>query len=266
MRKQWKGFVAGVLTTVMMLGTIGTAAATVGKKTVEVDYNNIKVTMNGAPVNLVDANGNAVEPFSINGTTYLPVRAVAGALGLGVDWDGTTSTVKLTSGGATISNQEAQTGTGNYSRTNPAPIGTVQHINIDNWSEKYNASVVILETKKGAEAFNIIKEANMFNSDAEEDMEYILVKARVSINSVAEDKAISLSRVDFDTYSSDNVEYSRPIAVPPSPEFRGSVYAGGTLEGYFVVQVSTSDKAPKLSFGTNYDGSGGIWFSLTDKG
>lgn len=265
MRKQWKGFVAGVLATVMMLGTIGTAAATVGKKAVEVDYNNIKVTMNGAPVNLVDANGNAVEPFSINGTTYLPVRAVAGALGLGVDWDGATSTVKLTSGGAQVSGQQAQTSTESFSRNSPAPIGTAQSIQIDNWTEKYNASVVILEATRGAAAYNMLKEANQFNSPAEEGMEYIVVKARVSINSVSEDKAIHLSEYSFDAYSSDNVEYDTVIAVDPSPEFSGNVFAGGTLEGYFTVQVSQSDKAPKVVFGSNYDGSGGIWFSLTSE-
>lgn len=95
MKRNWKGVLCGVMATVLLLGLIGTAAATVGKMAVSVDYNNIKVTMNGTAVNLVDANGNAVEPFAINGTTYLPVRAVANALGLDIGWDGATSTVRL---------------------------------------------------------------------------------------------------------------------------------------------------------------------------
>lgn len=101
MKKQWKSFLGGVLVCLLLVSLIGSAAATVGRKAVEVDYNNIKVTMNGKTVNLVDANGNAVEPFAINGTTYLPVRAVADALGLDVGWDGATTTVKLTSKAAT---------------------------------------------------------------------------------------------------------------------------------------------------------------------
>ena len=96
MKGQWKSFVAGVLATLLLVGSIGTAAATVGKKTAELSYNNIKVTLDGKAVNLVDANGNPVEPFTINGTTYLPVRAVAGAFGLEVEWDGPTQTVILT--------------------------------------------------------------------------------------------------------------------------------------------------------------------------
>lgn len=94
--KQWKGFTAGVLAALALSGAVGTAAATVGRQTVDVEYNDIDVTLDGVPVNLVDANGAPVEPFAINGTTYLPLRAVSGALGLEVGWDQETTTVKLT--------------------------------------------------------------------------------------------------------------------------------------------------------------------------
>ncbi len=248
---------------ILVIGLVGSAYATVGKKTVAIDYNDIKVTMNGQAVSLVDANGNAVEPFTIDGTTYLPVRAVSSALGLGVEWDGASKTVKLTSGGALVSDQQTQMGNDTYGRKNPAPIGTVQHIQVDNFIEKYNASVVVLEATRGTEAYNMLKKRWEYASPAKEGMEYIVVKARVSINSVSEDKAISLSRYSFDVYSSDNVEYDSAVTLDPDPQFSGNVYEGGTLEGYFTVQVSTSDKAPKLSFGAKYDGSGGIWFSLT---
>lgn len=94
-KERAKGFVAGLLVAVLALGLIGSAAATIGRRTVEVDYTDIKIELNGEKVTPVDANGNAVEPFAINGTTYLPVRAVSNALGLDVGWDGATSTVKL---------------------------------------------------------------------------------------------------------------------------------------------------------------------------
>jgi len=55
------------------------------------------VTLDGKPVNLVDVNGNPVEPFTISGTTYLPIRAISNAFGLGVDWDAENSTVVLSS-------------------------------------------------------------------------------------------------------------------------------------------------------------------------
>lgn len=80
--------IAVLLLTVILAGT---AAAATGAVTKELHYNNIKVTLDGKALNL-----NTVEPFIIDGTTYLPVRAVSEALGLDVDWDGATSTVILT--------------------------------------------------------------------------------------------------------------------------------------------------------------------------
>ncbi len=95
MKRNWKGFFAGMMFTAVLMSFIGTAYATVGKRTAEINYSNISVTLDGEKVNLVDANGNSVEPFAIDGTTYLPVRAVANALGLEVMWDASTNTVKL---------------------------------------------------------------------------------------------------------------------------------------------------------------------------
>lgn len=259
MRRQWKGFVAGILAAMLLVGTIGTAMATVGQRTVNVDYNDIKVTLNGQAVNLVDANGVTVEPFAINGTTYLPVRAVSSALGLDVNWNGQTKTVELSNESATA---DPGVPTGTYTRNAPAPIGTIQSIQVNTWSEKYNASAVVLEAVRGEKAYQMLKEANPFNSPAKDDMEYIVVKVRVSINSVSEDKAISLSSYSFDAYSSDNVEYQSCFVVDPSPEFGGNVFAGGTAEGYLTVQVKKTDPSPKLVFGADYDGAGGIWFSL----
>lgn len=97
MRRQWKGFVSGIVVALILVGVIGNAAATVGSVKETLYFSNINVTMNGKAVNLVDANGDPVEPFIIDGTTYIPVRAVANALGLDVGWDGRTSTVILTS-------------------------------------------------------------------------------------------------------------------------------------------------------------------------
>lgn len=95
MKGNIKSFVSGCIVTATVVGLVGSAAATVGQKTVALDYNDIKVTLDGKRVTLVDANGKAVEPFAIDGTTYLPVRAVSDTLGLEVGWDGATATVTL---------------------------------------------------------------------------------------------------------------------------------------------------------------------------
>lgn len=93
-----KGFIAGILTATLVFTLIVPAmAATV--RQLNATYSGIQITLDGKKVAPTDANGNPVEPFAVDGTTYLPVRAVANALGLGVAWDQATQTVALTSPG-----------------------------------------------------------------------------------------------------------------------------------------------------------------------
>lgn len=53
------------------------------------------VTLDGAAQTFQDTNGQTVYPIVYNGTTYLPVRAISGLVGLSIEWDGATNTVKL---------------------------------------------------------------------------------------------------------------------------------------------------------------------------
>ncbi len=47
----------------------------------------VTVKLNGQPIDTRDVNGNETSPFIEDGTTYLPVRAVANALNTAIDWD-----------------------------------------------------------------------------------------------------------------------------------------------------------------------------------
>ena len=91
-----------VLTALLIVAILaalaGPAIASNLTKTATLTYRDIKITLDGQPVVPTDAGGNYVEPFIIDGTTYLPVRGVASALGLDVSWDAATNTVGLTSG------------------------------------------------------------------------------------------------------------------------------------------------------------------------
>ena len=60
-------------------------------------YTDIKITLDGEELLMEDINGNQVEAFIVDGTSYLPVRAVAGALNLDVEWDNNNNTITLTS-------------------------------------------------------------------------------------------------------------------------------------------------------------------------
>ncbi len=53
----------------------------------------VSVELGGAMLDMRDVNGNEVAPFIEDGTTYVPVRAIANGLGLVISWDSETSTV-----------------------------------------------------------------------------------------------------------------------------------------------------------------------------
>ncbi|WP_236575682.1 stalk domain-containing protein [Paenibacillus sp. USDA918EY] len=55
----------------------------------------IQLKFNGTPVQPRDEKGNAVLPITYNGTTYLPVRAVADVMGIAVSYNPETYTVEL---------------------------------------------------------------------------------------------------------------------------------------------------------------------------
>ena len=92
--KKMRIFVLGLLIGAVTLFSIpGMAKNTVDK--IEAVYCDIKLVVNGKNVVPKDADGKEVEPFIYNGTTYLPVRAVADALGKEVTWNGDTKTVSI---------------------------------------------------------------------------------------------------------------------------------------------------------------------------
>lgn len=90
-------FIAGMLTMVLLASLFVTASAKMATVNKQLLYRDIRIVLNGKAVSTKDANGNSVEPFVIDGTTYLPIRAVGEALGLNVGWDQATQTVTLVS-------------------------------------------------------------------------------------------------------------------------------------------------------------------------
>ena len=95
-QKRWKDMLAGALLVTAVAALAVPALAATGSRNVRVDYSDIKLVVNGKTVTPRDGDGDVVEPFTIDGTTYLPVRAVANALDMDVSWNGSTRTVTLT--------------------------------------------------------------------------------------------------------------------------------------------------------------------------
>ena len=62
---------------------------------VTIYYDNIKIKVNDTYIDLTNANNETIEPFIINGTTYVPIRAVSEAMGKKVMWDGNEKVVYI---------------------------------------------------------------------------------------------------------------------------------------------------------------------------
>ena len=91
MSKRLQGLIAGVLIGVMLSSSAAFAKNIY--ETIQAVYMNVKLVVDGEEITPKDVNGNVVEPFIYNGTTYLPVRAIGEAFDKDVQWDGETATV-----------------------------------------------------------------------------------------------------------------------------------------------------------------------------
>lgn len=98
-----KVFTAGVMTTVLSLGCTSLAFSETARKNLVAQYNNIKIYVDGKLVQTTS------EPFVVDGTTYLPVRAVGEAVGKTVTWDGATQSVYLGEKPNTTTNSTSET-------------------------------------------------------------------------------------------------------------------------------------------------------------
>ena len=87
--------ILAMILVICLAAGVGAFAADSYTKNLVANYVGVKLVVDGVTITPKDAKGNVVDPFIVDGTTYLPVRAVAEALGKEVDWDGTTKTVYI---------------------------------------------------------------------------------------------------------------------------------------------------------------------------
>ena len=93
MKRKTTYFLAGVLVVVMLLAMSVTAMASDGSFTITIHP--IKIMVNGEVFQPKDVNGQDVMVFTVNGTTYAPLRALAEAYGLEVGYDASTNTATV---------------------------------------------------------------------------------------------------------------------------------------------------------------------------
>jgi len=109
LKENKKGLLGAILVLGILLVFAGNAWGASLQKTISVRYDNIAIYADGIKLELTDAEGNTVEPFTYNGAVYLPLRAAGEALGKNVEWDGANKIVSLNSG-ETVATQNTADG------------------------------------------------------------------------------------------------------------------------------------------------------------
>jgi hypothetical protein len=189
---------------------------------------------------------------TVQGRTMVPLRFVSEALGASVVWDGAAQRITIVS--------ELKLGS---SRSNPAPLGTTVEIVTENIFEKIKTRIIIREVIRGASAWQLIQEANMFNDAPPSGFEYVLARIKFDLIDIGDtDAAYNLSQYDFKAVSSSGKEYNSPSMVTPDPQLSTNLYKGSSHEGWAAFMVAIDDSAPVITFGRDYQGRGGAWFSI----
>lgn len=112
----------------------------------------VQVKFNGEIQRFSDANGKEVLPISYNGTTYLPVRAVSGLLGINVDYDASTNTVLLNI--ADIKENAETNNIANESKQT-SKSETIQAVLNESVKVKYNGEIQQFKDANGKEVLPI---------------------------------------------------------------------------------------------------------------
>lgn len=89
------------------------SARKTGSVSLTVSYPGIKILLSGVETALYDASGNRVEPFICGGSVYVPIRGIADALGMEIQWLAATATIVINSPAGETGNTGGQQGSGN---------------------------------------------------------------------------------------------------------------------------------------------------------
>jgi hypothetical protein len=160
------------------------------------------------------------------------------------------------------------------SPTDPIPVGTTVKTEIQCGSaagsmESYDASISVLKVLRGADAWNLLKEANPSNKQPQAGYEYMLVRISFSMKArgAPADKTFDLGRpMQFLAIAADGREYLAPSLTLPKPQLARTVGANQLAEGWVAFMVEQKETNPLMIFDPSSGGAMGrgrtVFFKL----
>jgi hypothetical protein len=240
--------------TISMVLSLAVVAAT-AKKNITIELPGIKVYVDGKQITVKNSAGKVADPFIYNGSIYLPAETVGTVTGKAVIWDAKKNALAFSAPKPAAST---------YSRINPAPVGTAQTVEISDFENSYTAEIKFERLLSGNELASIMG-SPVANDKPLAGYEVVAVKAKITITKVKDkSKSVRVNTSQFQAFTSNNESVKDLYIYLKNDNYLdATLYDGGSAEGYIVLQRRIGDKA-KMVYGAEYDGSGGIWFSLAE--
>ena len=231
----------------------------------------ITVTMDGTPQTFHDAVGNVVLPLTYGGTTYLPLRAVSGLVGLGVEWDGSTQTAKLTTPETPAPTTSPADGTGDglTSQTVPALLNGALTVTLDGEAQTFHdagGAVVLPITYNGTTYLPVRAVCGLVGLPVEWVQETNTVKlGKTSAEIPAGAVAITeMNQLDGDKCGAE--AYTDGFHLNPNRVSYGGSNIGLTTKGYRTLTMTfkAADKDTRFTPSIRLLGDG-MWDSTVDR-
>lgn len=139
-------------------------------------------------------------------------------------------------------------------RDSPIPFGAI--------ATNEKLEVHVLEVVRGETALAMARNANQFNDEPEQGMEYLQV--RVSVRNIsAGEEYILVDDGWFATIGSRSIIWDNPAVVEPEPRLRALLYSGGVWEGWVTLQAAVDETDVLLVLERPYGGGGRRYLALS---
>jgi len=135
----------------------------------------------------------------------------------------------------------------------PVPFGQVA--TGEDWQ------IIVLDVLKGDAAWDKIVEENQFNDPPESGMEYIMVRLRARYIGFDE-HGDYISDTPFTIRTNSGTEFEAPSLVDPKPTLADTVYPGGEVDGWIVLNAPEKTKNLMVFFSPDASGANDRYLSL----
>lgn len=217
---------------------------------------NIKIYYDGQLKSFTETDGSRISPVIINGRTYLPLRAVADLAGMGVEWEGTTQSIRLTSNNSGIPYKDntpvtTQPNTGTNTQAPASPIASTAPVTSS------GSAGTLKDPVKFGETFSWSASEKYIDTTATADYTYVVKK--VEPITIAQIAALGF-KTDSDDAKFDYVMVTCAQTVSNARIASGDAYLN--LPFYRDVFGSKTSLGNSIIGGTDYGFDGSIKSNL----